>query len=215
MKNAFKILMGIALVAMLFSCSTFTEKFSKKTSEMTSFEDVVLDKVSLNDMKILGNVEASRTLTYVLQENGDFTVEMDDYKYVYTAADDSFVQTGTRYSGSLKAASVVTESAGNDLMVVNGGDFFSMLFGAGGAASSADVPASLSVRDVVVEAVTYDLLQAASAKGGVALLLPDYTWEIEEENSGTNSMLPFLPSKTYTTKTTTYTVTARAAAVNF
>ncbi len=215
MKNALKIVVGIALIAMLFSCSTFTETTSKKTAEMSSFEDVVLDKISMSDLKKLGTVKASRTLTYVLQENGDFTVEMDDYSYVYTKKDDSFVQTGTRYSGALKAAPIVTAGGSSDMVVVGGADFLGSLFGAMGAADAPAAPSSISVKDVAFEAVTYDLVQAATAKGGVALLLPEYTWEINEEVTGSRITLPFYASTTYKTKTTTYIVTATAAAVSF
>ena len=216
MKNALKILVGIALIAMLFSCSTFTEKTSSETAEMTSFDKIALDYVPMSDLKILGNVEASRTLVYTLQKNGDFTIEMGDYLYVYTADTDSFEQTGTRYTGTLKSAPLITSAGSANIMNVSGGtDIFSMLLG-GMAPSESAAPATISVRDVALDAVTYDLLKAAGKKGGVALLLPEYTWETTTEVTGTKmNLLGLYKSTTPETKVTTYTVTAKAAAVNF
>ncbi|MDC7226023.1 MAG: hypothetical protein PQJ61_04580 [Spirochaetales bacterium] len=217
MKNALKILVGIALVSMLFSCAStdFSEKTSLRDNEMTAFENISLGSISMDDVEIVGNVEAVRTVTYVLQMNGDYVIEMDDYKYSYTALDGTTEVTGTRVVGNLKGSSV----GGADLFMPASGGLLSGLFGAVSVDSDATAASvsKMDPKDIALEAVNYDLMKKAAAKGGVALLLPDYSWEIEEELNGTETeAFLFLPaSKVYETKNLTYTVTARAAAVSF
>lgn len=223
MKASLRILLALALVAFVASCAStkFSEQSSMRTDEITAFGEIVLNsEVALDDLTNLGLVEMKRTVTYTLEMNGDYTIEMGDYSFSYTALDGSTVETGTRVVGNLNysalvgtASSLVSGAVDTGLL---GGVLGGML-GSGAAEPASTSAANLGPRQIALDAVNYDMLQAAAKKGGMALLLPEYSWEIEEKLTGTDTAgLLFLPpSRVYETKELLYTVTARAVVVSF
>lgn len=222
---ALQMLVIVAIIAFAASCATtpFSEKTSTRDGEITAFGEIVLDsEVALEDLENLGAVEVSRTVTYTLQQNGDYVIEMDDYTYSYTALDMATEISGTRVVGNLNYS---TMAGGGELAIPMAGGAAGLLGGllggaapaAGGTETSAASVAAMGPRQIAMDAVNYDLIQAAAAKGAMALLLPEYSWEIEEELTGTDTagFLFLPPSRVYETKNMTYTVTARAVAVAF
>ncbi len=216
-KRTFVLVASVLLVIMASSCasSAFSEKSSIMNNEMTTFQNVNLDStIKLEELKRLGQITAQRTITYTLQPNGDYVMEMGDFKYSYTALSTKVDIEGVRVIGNLKSASVAGPAA------IGGGsmDLFSMLLPSGPAAApEAPSVATIGPKSVALDAVNFDLMKAAAAKGGVALLMPEYSWEIEEDQTGTKTdgFLILPPTKTYSTKVLKYTVTARATAVAF
>ncbi|MDC7126567.1 MAG: hypothetical protein PQJ46_13430 [Spirochaetales bacterium] len=213
-KNLRIIFAGLAVLVMLFSCSTFTENSSSMESEMTSFDKVAIDPINVDNMKILGNATATRTITYELDASGDWTATMGDFTCTYSAEDGSTTLDGKRVIGKLESA--VTQSGDNLMMPGNTGFFSGFKIG-GDAEEAAPSITAITPKQIVTDAVNYDLIQAVTAKGGSAMLLPDYTWEIEEEVSGSsfNGFLFIPASKTYQKRVLKYTVTAKAVAVTF
>lgn len=219
-KLVLQVLVVLAIIAFATSCAStpFSEKTSTRDGEITAFGEIVLDsEVALEDLTNLGAIEATRTVTYTLQQTGDYIIEMDDYTYAYTAATMSYEITGTRVIGNLNYA---TSAAAGDLgLPASSAGLLGGLLGAapaGGETSAASV-ATMGPRQIAMDAVNYDLIQAGATKGAMALLLPEYSWEIEEEQTGTDTagFLFMPPSRVYETRSRTYTVTARAVAVAF
>lgn len=210
MKTGLLVLASVLLL--LNSCATteFAEKNSMQKNEMTTFGNISLNgEVKLEDLNRLGKVEVTKTITYTLQENGDYTYEMDGYKYTYTALTMKGELEGTRVIGNLKQAEVVTPAAG-------GGDLLGALLGTVSVeGDESAAPTTRGPKDILLDAVNYELMEAASKKGGVALLMPEYSWIINEDQTGITTAGFFIipSSRAYKTKTLEYTVTARATAV--
>lgn len=206
------------LVMAVVSCASFEEKSSTRDGEIVVFDEVAFDGVvSLEDLENLGQVEVTRNMTYELKENGDWTVTMDNYSYTYSAAEGEGTETGTRVVGKLKAAEMVASeegaAAGGGLGGLSLGGLISAPDSGGAEEESAK---SLGPKDFAVDAINYDLLQAASEKGAMAILLPEYSWETERTKTGTIMNMPFMgPSETVTSDVIEYTVTARGTAVSF
>lgn len=218
-KKNLLIIVSVVLAIFMSSCSTFSEKSSIRKNEMLTFDDVSFDGVvAVEDLKNLGKVEAVRTVTYILQMNGDYTIEMGDFKYTYTKVTGEAVIEGTRVIGNLKVAQTASaEGAMGGISSSLIPDFSGLLGGLlGSEEQTQSEPVSMSPKTIALEAANYDLMAAAAAKGATSLLVPEYSWAIEEEQTGSTMKLFFLPpSKTYETQTLVYTVTARATAVSF
>lgn len=217
-----KVVAAIAIVSMVASCVSFEEQSSSQDSEMTAFGEVYLNgEVTIEDLEQVGPVEATRTVTYNLAQNGDYTVEMDGYTFSYTAAENESAETGTRVVGNLNYTEAPVAETNGGLASAGAGLIQGLNPFAGGSDSaqeeeSSEGAAQRGARGIALDAVNYDLLNAAAEAGGRALLLPEYSWEVEETTTGTDTNLPFLPpSRTYETREVVYTVTARATAVAF
>lgn len=214
----FKVVVVVVALVSTMACATnFTERTSTVDGEITAFGSVVLDNVvNISDLENLGLVEVQRTVTYTLQSNGDYTIEMDGYTFNYTRNTNESVEQGTRVVGLLNYSSF----SGFDVEEGSGG-FLSGIFGGGSSAPSATTEvaraAQTSPRQFAIDAVNFDLLNRAAELGGMALLLPEYSWAIEEETTGRDNagFLFIAPSRVYDTRTTVYTLTGRATVVSF
>jgi hypothetical protein len=215
----FKVVVVVVAMVSIMGCATnFTERSSTLDGEITAFGSVVLDNVvKLSDLDNLGLVEVQRTVRYTLQNNGDYTIEMDGYSFSYTRSSNQSVEQGTRVIGLLNYSSF----GGFEAEAASGG-FLSGVFG--GRSSSApaatnQVPRAVQTtpRQFAIDAVNFDLLTRAAELGGMALLLPEYSWAIEEETTGRDNagFLFIAPSRVYETRTTVYTLTGRATVVSF
>lgn len=218
-----RIAAAIAITLFIASCVSFEEQSSSLDDEITAFGEVYLEgRLTLDMLQNLGQVTATRTVTYTLEQNGDFTVEMGDYTFTYNAAENESVETGTRVIGHLKFTEAPKPAApagiGGDGGLLGGLNPLAA-FGSddgGQEPKESAGAAARGPRGIALDAVNYDLLQEAAAAGGIALLLPEYSWSVEETISGTDMNLPLLgPSRTIQTRQVVYTVTARAAAVSF
>lgn len=217
-----KVIAAVAIVSLAASCVSFEEQTNSRDDEMTAFGEVYLNgELGIEDLEQVGVVEATRTVTYNLSANGDFTVEMGDYTFTYTAASNESSETGTRVVGNLNFTEAPVAEAGG--LAAGAGGFIEGLnpfasgeSGAPGEEDNSEGPAERGPRGIALDAVNYDLLQAAAEAGGMALLLPEYSWEREETVTGTDMNFPFMaPSRTISTRQVVYTVTARATAVSF
>lgn len=207
----------VALVSTMACATNFTERSSTLDGEITAFGSVVLDNVvKLSDLDNLGLVEVQRTVRYTLQNNGDYTIEMDGYSFSYTRSNNQSVEQGTRVIGLLNYSSF----GGFEAEAASGG-FLSGVFGgrSSAPAPTTQVPraALTTPRQFAIDAVNFDLLTRAAELGGMALLLPEYSWAIEEETTGRDNagFLFIAPSRVYDTRTTVYTLTGRATVVSF
>lgn len=215
------IIASVALALFMSSCTTFSEKASVQDNEMLTFDNVSFDGVvKVEDLKNLGKVEAKRTVTYNKLENGDVNIVMGDYTYNYIMLTGETEVVGTRVIGKLNlaqapAVAAVTGSVPGVTDMLGG--LLGGLFGAAETSNKVEQEnRSMNPKTIALEAVNYDLMAAATAKGGTSLLVPEYSWEIDEEQTGTIMKLLFMaPSKTYETQTIVYTVTARATVVTF
>ncbi len=223
MKNFLKIFVAVGIVALMASCASFDETTKTKNTEMMSFQDVSLAAIKVSEMTNLGAVEVSRTVTLTRQKGmnpfkqGDFSIEMDDWSYTYDAVMDEETIEGTRVVGKMKVAQVGEEGSGAGMATLG---FAAGLAAMNPMASSGDDDGSsaLDARQIAKEAVTYDLLEAVGQKGGMAVMLPQFTWEVSRNKVGNDIPSFFPPLLQYemvNTQTITYTVTARGTAVSF
>lgn len=227
MKKTMVLIASIALVLVMSSCTStpFSQKTSNLDDQMLSIEDVSFNLVyKTEDLKSLGTIEATRTVTQIVQNNGDYVTEMGDFKYIYTEGTDSVPPEteieGTRVIGNLKTAA--SSSMGSaPALAIPGFDIGAIFGDMMGSASDTPAPPTASStkndpRSIAMDAVNYDLIQLAAKKGGESLLRPEYSWSIESEVAGTDDvMFFFLSSRTYNTQIYKYTVTARATVVTF
>ena len=227
-KQFFLVLLVAVVLMAVASCATFEEQRSTQDTELTAFDNVYLNgEVTVGDLNNMGVVTASRSMTYTLQANGDWVVEMGNYTYSYNALEDEGTEEGTRVVGNLNFAGggAVRRGAAVAGGAAAGGDSFGGLFGSLFAgllpteSSDDDSETSSSIpapRQIALDAVNYDLLQAASNMGAMAVLMPTYSWDRDETITGEEMAIPLLgPSRSIFTRTIEYTVTARAIAVSF
>ena len=220
-QNTLLLVASVVLVIITNSCASapFSETTSLQDNEMTTFQDIALvGTLEMEDLKKLGTVEATRTIIYILEANGDYTIEMGDYNYSYVNLSGASEVNGTRVVGKFKTtvAPIGVDSGAIPSGLISG--LLGGIMGEGPSQSSQSTLVSkMDPKTIALEAVNYDLMTAAAKKGGVALLLPEYAWEIKEEKTGTatEAFLFLAASKVYSTKSLTYTVTARATAVSF
>lgn len=189
-------------VLALFSVSCSTVSYSQRhlDSSVKSIEAITFDdKITLDNIKVLGSLKATATVRYTVKPNYEL-IEGDGFK-LETVQGKLMPEKGSTF----KAGSLVRVNTVSDYSAPNSKGAWGGLFG--GAPKPAS--ASLNPRDLVMQAANYDLILSCSELGGDAVWMPNYVWQIEGDAMDTRN-----PVFTQTSGTTTYTVTVTAKAVS-